>query len=227
MAAAVSKQEIRRNPLAEWVVAAVQFVRARWQLALAVLLGIVVLLGALAGYSWYQDRREAQARRVVADAELALRGDAAGTPPKTEEAAKLLQQVADSYRGTASAEEALIRLGNLHYAEKKHDAAAEAYGRYLADYPRGRFVLMAAIGRAYALEAKGDLEGAARSVAEALDRQKANPLAGEAYTTLGRLYEAQKRPDEAAKLYNEIIDKFPQTQWAQNATYRLTVLKAK
>ncbi|MFB3817351.1 MAG: tol-pal system YbgF family protein [Candidatus Methylomirabilales bacterium] len=193
MAAAVSKQEIRRNALAEWVVAAVQFVRRRWQMVLAALMGIVVLVAAWTAYSWYRGRREAEARKVVADADLALRGDSSGTPPKTEEAAKLLQQVADNYKGTASAEEALVRLGNLHYAGAKHDQAAEAYGRYLADYPRGRFVLMAAIGRAYALEAKGDLDGATRALSEAVDRQKSNPLAGEAYTTLGRLYEAQKR----------------------------------
>jgi TolA-binding protein len=227
MAAAVSKQEIRRNALAEWVVVAVQFTRRRWQIVVAGLVGVLVLLGALAAYSWYQARREAEARKVVVDAELALRGDAPGAAPKTEEAAKLLQQVADTYRGTVSAEEALIRLGNLHYAAGKHDQAAEAYGRYLGDYPRGRFALMAAIGQAYGLEVKGDLDGAARALSEALDRHRSSPLAGEAYTTLGRLYEVQKKPDEAAKIYNEIIDKYPQTQWAQNATYRLTVLKAK
>ncbi len=73
MAAAVSKQEIRRNVLAEWVVAAVQFTRARWPIVVAALVGIVVLLGALAAYSWYQTRREAEARTVFADAQAKAR----------------------------------------------------------------------------------------------------------------------------------------------------------
>jgi len=206
--------------------AAVAFVRARRTLVLAVLAGLLVLAGALAAYSWYQGRREADARRLLSDAEAAVRGPAGGEP-KTGEATKLLQQIADRYRGTASAEEALIRLGNLQYAAKKPDEAAEAYGRYLREYGRGRFTLMAAIGRAYALEAKGDLAGAAQTLSDALEREKSNPLAGEAQTTLARLYEAQQKPDEAARLYNEIIDKYPQSQWAQNATQRLTALKVK
>ncbi len=230
MAIAVSKRETSRNPLADWVVSVIQFVQTYRTPVLAGLAAVVILAVAAGGYVWYQGRRGGQARKSLAAAMLALRSDTGAptpAPPKTDEAMKLLQQVADQYRGTEGAEEALIRLGNLNADANKPDAAADAYGRYLREYPRGRFAMMAAIGRSYALESKGDLDGAAQTLSRAVEQSPDSPLAGEAYATLGRIYESQKKPEAATKIYNQIIEKFPATQWAAQATFRLGALRSK
>jgi TolA-binding protein len=227
MAPAVSKQEIRRDPLTEWVISAIRFVQTRRWLVVGGLLALV-LLGLIAGgYTWYQGRREAEARGILAQSQLAGRGDSTEAAPKTDDTVKLLQQVVEQYPRTASAEEALIRLANLDAVADKQDAAAEAYGRYLRQYPRGRFAMMAVVGRAYALEKKADLEGAAQTLSEGLDRTPNDPLAGEAYIALGRVYESQNKPEAAAKTYNQVIEKFPDTQWAQHATSRLSAVTSK
>ncbi len=230
MAIAVTKRETSRNPLADWVVSVIQFVQTHRTPVIAGLVGILILGLAAGGYFWYQGRREVQARKSLAAAVLALRGDtgaSAQSPPKTDEAMKLLQQLADQYRGTGAAEEALIRLGNLNADANKPDAAADTYGRYLREYPRGRFAMMAAIGRGYALESKGDLDAAAQTLSRAVEQSPDSPLAGEAYTALARIYETQKKPDAATKVYNQIIEKFPGTQWAAQATFRLGSLRSK
>jgi predicted negative regulator of RcsB-dependent stress response len=232
MALAASKHDIRRNPLAEWVTAVIQFIQARRALVAGVALALILAAGATAGYLWYQGKQEAQARKVLAEAQGALRPEAPGpegkpVEPKTDEALKLLQQVADRYAGTPSAEEAVIRLGNIEASRGKREAASEHYGRYLREYPRGRFAMMAVIGRAYSLETGGDLDGAAKTLAAGLDRHAQNPLAGEAYTALARIHEQQKNVEAATKLYNQIVEKFPGTRWAQHAASRLDAIKPK
>jgi predicted negative regulator of RcsB-dependent stress response len=227
MASAVSKHDLRQNVLVNAVVTVIRFLQARRGLALAVLGAIVVVGLAGAGYWWHQDRREGEASRLFAQAENAARPEGPDKPGKPEEAATLLLQVADRYRGTLSAEEALLRLGNLQYSAGKMDAASDAFGRYRREYPRGRFVVMGAIGQAYALEAKGDFQAAAQALTETLDRQKDQPIAGEAYTALARLYEELKKPEDATRVYRQIVDRYPQTQWAVNATQRLSAIKSK
>ena len=42
-----------------------------------------------------------------------------------------------------------------------------------------------------------------------------------------RLEELQNAPDHALKLYQEIVDKYPESEYAQKARERLSVLKGK
>ena len=227
MMKAAKKQDLKRNALAEAVGAAVRFLQARRVLVLSAVAGIVVVGLAGGAYWWHQQRQEAAAARILVQAEDAVRPVAPDKAGKSEEAVKLFTEVADRYRGTASAEEALIRLGNLQYAAGKMDAAADAFARYQREYPSGPFALIAAIGQAYALEGKGDFQSGVQVLSAALDRQKEKPLAGEAYTTLARLYEELKKPEDATRIYRQIVDRYPQTQWAENAAQRLSALKAK
>ena len=85
----------------------------------------------------------------------------------------------------------------------------------------------AALGKAYAQESKGDLQGAAQTLSKILERDKDNPLAGEASVSLGRVYEELKKQDDALRVYGEVAEKHPETRWAQYALQRMSVLKTK
>lgn len=227
MAGAIRKQEIRRNPLAEWVGAAVRFVQAHRAAVLAVVLVVAAGGIASAAYWWYQQRQEAAANRGLVQALMAIPGDQQGSPANVEEATKRLQEVVRRFPKSRSAEEALIDLGNLQYNAGKLDEALGTYRRYLDMFPRGRFALIAALGKAYAQEAKGDLQGAAQTLSRAIDRDKKNPLAGEAYMSLARVYEDMKKTDDAMRVYGQVVEKFNQTHWAQQALERMSALKTK
>jgi TolA-binding protein len=227
VAGAITKQEIRRNLLAEWLGAAIRLVQARRTTVLAAVGAIAVLGGAGGGYWWYHERQEAEASHALAGAYAVLRGEQAGKPETQEEAIREFQAVVAQHRGTRAAEEGLIAVGNLQYEGGKADAALASYSEYLTAYPRGRFRLMAALGKAYAQEAKGDLQGAAQTLSEALDRDTENPLAGEAYISLARVYEGLKKSEDAMRIYGQVVERFNQTNWAQLALQRMTVLKAK
>ncbi len=223
----LSKKEIRRNPLAEWLGIVVRFVETHRTPIIAGAIIVIAVLGAAGAYSWYRIHQGQLARVALVNAEQGLRVEASGTPVNSDEAMKRLATVAKDYPGTVSAEEALIQLGNLQYEAGKMDEARTTYGDYLKGYPRGRFLLMAAIGKAYVDEAKGDYQAGAETLSQALDRAKNSPLAGEAYTDLARLYEAMKKPQEALRVYNKIIEQYGQTYWAQQAQQRLASLSGK
>jgi predicted negative regulator of RcsB-dependent stress response len=227
MAKTISKKEIRRDPLAEWLGMAVRFVQVRKTSVVAALVA-VSLAGILgAGYWWYQGQKENEASRALAQAAATSRGEQPGTPVNPDEAMKRYRDVAQQYRGTHSAEESLILLGNLQSEAGKADEAIGTFSEYLSTYSRGRFRMMAGLGKAYAQEAKGDLQGAANTLSEVLDRGKDDPLAGEAYMSLARLYEGLKKPDDAMRVYGQVVELYSQTQWAQHALQRMTALKAK
>ena len=226
MAHPLRKEEVRRNPLAVWISEAVRFVRDRQTLFVGVLAAILVGAAAFSVYTWNQARQEREAQGVLAKAQRALLGATPGASKNPEEAKKLYAEIADKYSGTVAAEESLVRLGNLQFDGGKYDEAIAAFQRYLTTFPRGRLLVMAGIGKAYAEEAKGDLPAAEKTLSGIVERAKDDPLIGEAYNTLAQVYEAMKKRDDAVRVYGQIAERFPQTHWAQNALQRMSILKS-
>lgn len=223
----LSKEDVRRNPLAVWVAKITQWIRDRKGLAVGVLAAVVAIAAGAGAYIWYQERQEREAQGVVVRAHTALWGETQGGPRNPDEAKKLYAEVAAKYPGTVAAEESLIRLGNLQFDGEKYDEAIATFGTYLTSYSRGRFRVMAGVGKAYAEEAKGDLPAAERTLTELLKTVKDDPLEGEAYSSLAHVYEVMKKPEDAIRVYGQIAERFTQTHWAQNALQRMSLLKAK
>lgn len=227
MAKALTKEDIRRNPLAEWVAGALQTVQERRGLVAGIVAVLLVGAAGIGAYTWYHAQQEQDAQGLLVRAYSAMSGDAAGAQQNPDEAKKVYAEIAAKFSGTVAAEESLIRLGNLQFQAGKHEEAAGTYANYLAAYPRGRFRVMAGIGKAYAEEMKGDSAAGEKALAQLLESVKDDPLAGEAYTSLAHLYEVMKKPEDAIRIYNQIAERFPQTHWAQNALQRMSALKTK
>jgi predicted negative regulator of RcsB-dependent stress response len=227
VASAIKKPEIRRNPLAEWVGAIVRFVQAHRVAVVAALAVLAVGASSAGGYWWLQQRKEEEASRLLAKAVSAIRGDQPGAAGNPDEASKALQQVVGEFPNTRSAEEALLALGDVQYSAGKIDEALASFSQYLTAFPRGAFTLMAGLGKAYAQEARGDFQGAAQTLSQVLERGKDDPLAGEAYMTLARVYEEMKKPDDAMRVYGQVVERYTQTRWAQYALQRMSALKKK
>lgn len=198
----------------------------RWRMVTGGLVVVLLAVGAWAGYEWYRARLEEKAVGALIQAYQGVRKIEEESQRETA-LIEQLRQVADQHAGTATAGESLLRLGNILYELGKYDQAREAFARYLGAYSRGPLRMKAAIGKAYAEESKGDLQAAEETLLSALRLAKGDPLTGEAEVSLARLYEAQKKTDEAVKLYGQIAEKYPHTQWAQIAAIRLPALHAK
>jgi outer membrane protein assembly factor BamD (BamD/ComL family) len=221
------KEDIRRNPLVVWVGHTIQFFQERRRIVLSILVALVVVAGAGAGYFWYQARQEREAQALLAKTQAALRGEKPGTPRNSEDAAKGFSEVARQFPGTSAAEESLLRLGNMQYDGGKYEDAIATFGKYLAVHTRGQFRILAGIGKAYAEEAKGDHQAAVSTLSELIATVKDDPMLGEAYSDLARFYEEAKKPEDALRVYGQIVERYPRTQWEQRALRRMATLKAK
>jgi TolA-binding protein len=227
MTADNAKSDLRRNPLAVWVDWSFWAAR-QYRTALLIALAAATVAGlALAGYSWFQERREGEARASLVLAYAKLRGEKTGETGNPDEAMQIFDSLAGRFAGTVSAEEALIRLGNLQDEKQKFEAAFATFSRYLQEYPRGRYRVLASIGKAYVAETLGRLDDAVKTLTDILITAKDDPIIGEAYASLARMYEIQKKPDEAMKIYGQISEKFPQSQWAQQALQQMSRLRTK
>lgn len=199
----------------------------RWRFAVAGLVVVIVAAGAWVGYDWHRSGIERAGESALIQAYQEIR-KVSGSPEQREEVAVAqLRQIAEQHAGTKAAGESLMRLGNILYESGKHDAARDAFDRYLQAFPGGPHRVKAAIGKAYAEESKGDLAAAEQTLQAIVAAAKGDPLLGEAETGLARIYEALKKTDEAAKLFGQIVEKYPQSQWAQQATERLGSTKSK
>ena len=225
MTSATRKEELRRNVLAEWLGACIAFVRGHRTAAMAAAIAVVVAVIAGLGFRWYQEGREREADRALAQAYGVLQSQNPQTPADPVEGMKQLRVIAQTFSGTRSAEEALLRLAYLHYDAQKLDEALATFDEYDKSYPHGRFRVMADLGRGYALIGKQNLDGAAQAFSGIIARDGIDPLAGEAYMSLARVYEAQKKTDEALKIYGQVVEKFPQTNWSQDALQRMNTLR--
>jgi TolA-binding protein len=139
----------------------------------------------------------------------------------------MLEKLSVEQRGTKVGGEALIRLGNRLYEAGKFDEARDSFAKYLQEYSGGPMHAAAAIGKAYAEASKGDLPAAEKSLHAAAEAYKGDPMLGEVQMSLARIYEQGKKPDEALKLYGQVAEKYPQSQWAQQAMERIGRLKGK
>lgn len=227
MAKELTKGDIRRNPLAEWVARGLQIIQERKGLTAGILVAILVIAGGAGTYKWHETQQEREAQGLLVKAYSAMWGDGSGAQRNPDEAKKIYGEIAARYPGTAAAEEAMIRLGNLQFEGSKYDEAVGTYGNYLTTYPRGRFLVMAGLGKAYAEETKGDLPAAEKTLSQLLGAVKDDPLAGEVNSTLAHVYEVMKKPEDALQIYSQIAERFPQTHWAQNALQRMSALKTK
>jgi TolA-binding protein len=194
---------------------------------------LLVILGWW-GYRTWQVRQEHAAQRLLTQALTSLdptaptpEGEEAEQPfsREGEDALQLLQRTRQEYPSTAAAEQALLQIGNVHYQRGEYDSALEAYQTYLGQYPNGGWVLLAIVGKGYALESEGRYQDAALTFRALADRYKHHTLGAEALMGLGRCLTALDQPKKAVEVYERLITDYPATPWARQAQMQIASLQ--
>ncbi len=200
----------------------------------AVLVGIGVLLAAVAlvtGVLWYDHHtaeaaldlyREATRHYLMRPADKPEQADA-----NLKEAIKKFRQVVEQYPRAPSAPLALYHLGNALVQANELDAAIETYKRYVLLYGSNSALLglvQQRLGYAYLL--KGDRDQAAKAFETVLQLPSALNK-DNALFELGKLEEAQSRPEGAVSHYQQLIKEYPTSPFASEAAVRIKALEVK
>jgi TolA-binding protein len=192
-------------------------------------LGLVVLVAGGAGwwgYHTWRTRQEDASQLLLSRAIIGLEASRAapqgGKAPEAragglEEAQALLFQIRTAYPSSNAAEQALLLMGDIAYQAGDHEKALRAYQEYLERYPAGSWVVLAGVGKGYALEAQARYEDAAAIFRTLAERYKDSSLVPEALLGLGRSLNELGRGREALDAYRRITEEYAGTSWARRA----------
>ncbi len=170
-------------------------------------LGLVVVLGLVLGWSGWQKQRRQKAALLLHQALVLLKTD--GTPSATpvDKAVAQLQAITRDYGSTPAAALAYWHLGHRHFADGDYPAALTAYEQAQRLLPRDSQRLSTALvtlNVGHAQEAVGACDKAIATY-EAVQQSAAPWLYGEAYLGMGRCYAHSGATDQAIAVYQRAL----------------------
>src|SRR5688572_18403192 len=203
-------------------------------------LAVVVIVVAIAGYSWYRGNTTGKAEALLGAAMTTYEApivpaptvpgaaQQAGTYPtetaRSEAALAGFQKIIDEYPSTTAAIAAryhracaLMALRRLSDAEKGFEEAIASAGSTI-------FAPMSKLGQASALVASGQFDKAL-PIYEALaaDRDGQLPVDG-VLMQLGRAYAQAGKAAEARTIYKRVVDEFPDSNYVGQARQEIVKL---
>jgi predicted negative regulator of RcsB-dependent stress response len=194
---------------------------------------ILLVSAGIAGVVWWrghQAEKDAEATRLLASA-AAVQARAEVKPegwvndrklpfpiPLLDEEAERAQQVEKALgelQATAEGSEAdrtadLMRAAQ-QYKDGKFTDALASYTQFLEGNPKHELAFLAHEGKAMALEATGDIDGALAAL-DTLAGQKGDFYRDQALYQKARILEAADRKDDAIAVYEQYVEEYPLDQ---------------
>jgi tetratricopeptide (TPR) repeat protein len=244
------RHHLKENALAQWVVAARDFVEPRWkQLAgVAIVVAVALLIGL--GVMFWRSRGEARGEDLLAEAMVALNARVVPTTNPTApgelpaaaelgatgsfatEEAKLtaalpkLKAAADAYPDSSAGIQARYHYAGALAALGRNDEAVKAFEEVEARAGAGSlYGRMAALGKADTQLKAGQVDAAITTWKDLAARKDGNLPEDAILMELGRAYQAKGDKDEATKTYTQLVDQFPASPYAAEARAALDTLK--
>lgn len=163
--------------------------------------------------------KEFSASAALSDVRLPF-SSAAAVPAGSADS---LGKVAAEHRGSQAAARALLLSAGVLFAEAKapadYAAAEKRFAQVIQEYPDSPWIAQATLGVAAALKAQGNTAAAQAKFEDITKRFASSPVIDDARLALARLYEKDK-PEDAFKLYDEIMKGNPNSVLTMEATMR-------
>ncbi|MFC1526591.1 tol-pal system YbgF family protein [Candidatus Latescibacterota bacterium] len=180
-----TREELEEDRFLEWLMDAVEYVKARAQLFIGAAAALIVAILAIT----YVQSARLEARQEAA--ELLGQAAIADETGRFDEVVSLCEQLTDKYGGTPAAAQATIRLANRYFAQGRYGDAERLYQSYLEDYGDVDVLVFAAwTGIAATRESQGDMAAAAAKYREYADAHGDSDEAAIALMDAARCYGA-------------------------------------
>ena len=177
------------------------------------LIGVLcIIVAALAGYGVYGNYNTSLA-------------NSAGAMLSQASSKEQLKEVVDNYPQSKVAPLALINLAAGQFRDAEFDEALASYTRFETSYLSHELLPDAKLGKAYCLEAKGDLEGAKTAFETFASAYPDHIQQATAYISVARCYEQLGQWDLARTTYEGIMVDHADSPWAEAASEGLEYVK--
>jgi tetratricopeptide (TPR) repeat protein len=175
----------------------------------AVVAVVLVVIGfAIATMRYMRQQKEENASGALLALKPTLTPQTNVPPPQ----ASALLKVADEYSGTTAAERARILAATALFTEGRYADAEKEFSRFVKDFPESPWVAEAAYGVAASQEAQNKVTDAQASYQNVATAYANSSVADDAKLAQARIYEEQKKPDQALRLYNDLLAPRPGAQ---------------
>ena len=178
----------------------------------AVLLAFGGVFGTLSYFRWQETKAARDLWPQMNLAREALQAPAAPDNENLEQIEKSLSAQVNMYPDTRAARFATYYLGSIAYRRGDYDRSVTQFRSAISD-GKGQGTIMDFLlreGLAQALEAKGDLDGAQKTYAEAVTFARGE-LRTQAWMGQARTLSIQGRNEEAAVVFRKILAENPDT----------------
>ncbi len=167
-------------------------------------------------YSHVRDGQEAAANAALA----ALNKPSDRTGKQVQSPAADYLEVAKQHAGTKAADRALIFGADRLFSEGKFLEAKTHFEKYRAANPTGTAAAAALLGVAACQEALGETDKSIATHKQVIDQHGTSIEAHPARLALGLLHEQKQQPDQALRLYDEVLRAKPVSVWRMEAEMR-------
>lgn len=190
-----------------------------------ILWGTILVL-AIAGvifFVYYQGQKEVRASLALSNVRVPI---SPGQPVPPDTAEEYLR-VAREHHGTKAGARAMLLGAATLFTDGKYIEAQKTFEQFLREYPDSQWVPQAHYGIGSSLDAQGKVAEATAKFEEISRRFASDALMDEVKLALGRLYENQNKPEQAHKLYSDLVQNNPYTGIGSEAGVRKEDLEAK
>jgi tetratricopeptide (TPR) repeat protein len=213
---------MKEDALVTWAFQAWDWVQKNVRIVLAVVGGIVLLLGGLAWYRSANARAEAEAGRILAEASTNYWQGSYSTT------IQLTDQVIEGFGSTRAATDARRMKADALFWEGSFDSAATLY-REVLDRDRRDSPVRTAVKQslAFSLESAKKPDEAAKQYEELAADAPNRAIAADFYMSAARAHAAANHLDEAKKLYTKVATEYKDTNLSREADIALGELMAR
>ncbi len=164
--------------------------------------GVLVLIGfAISAVRYAKQQKEEKASGELLALKASLTPQTNVPPPQ----ASALLKVADEYSGTSAAERARVLAATAYFTEGNYAQAEKEFSLFVKDHPESAWIAEAAYGAAASEEAQNKLNEAQSGYQNVATAYSNSSVADGARLALARIYDQQKKPEQALRIYNELL----------------------
>lgn len=190
---------------------AIRFVADNQRAVLCVVVGVIVVALASAGFWYFSKLSERRAYAMFEQGRLYYLAEISGdkTAPVQEKATEQFEEVIRKYPSTNAARFSLFVYADTSYHRGEYQKAIELYEKALDAFSgEGAIQKLIWNGIAHAYEAKKDYKSAAEYFQKITDAQD-QFMKTDAYFNLGRMMETLNQPEKALEAYNMVVQNYP------------------
>ncbi len=192
-----------------------------------IILGLVVIV-AIVTLGWLSQQKQEQAWELQGQAQTAYldrpQDDIQKSQENIQKASAMFKEILDEFPGTASAAVSLYLLGNSLMEEQNYQGAIDVYASFLEQHGQDQIfagLVQQRLGFAYLLNENRE------AALKAFEAVLANPHAlnkDQVVFEMAKLAEADEKLAEAVGHYKKVIQEFPLSPFASEASLRVKVL---